>query len=226
MPAHRLSALPLRRPHPLIFPRVCGRRLATHSRANISVSMPPFPRRGTQPVPPVLQVERCHLSLLSVGFRHKGWAFSVGGTFSPSPLFSRPQGKDRKSKQPSGPRSRGGGGEGWPFPGPQARGTKNLALSIPSGHLLGAGRDRGGSAGSGGKGPGRKYTPGAVLLPPHELIGGPRFSSPAHHLPLRLPRAWRSRDPGVGRPLPLRPGRAPGGGSGGPRAALAPNSAL
>lgn len=110
MPAHRLSALPLRRPHQLIFPRVCGRRLATHSRANISVSMPPFPRRGTQPVPSVLQVERCHLSLLSVGFRHKGWAFSVGGTFSPSPLFSRPQGKDRTSKQPSGPRSGGRGG--------------------------------------------------------------------------------------------------------------------
>lgn len=78
------------------YPRSLSLLLSSHQ-----LISPPSPvRRGAWP-PTQEQTfpSRCHLSLLSVDFRHRGWAFKAGGTLSSSPLFLALKGTTESLKQ-------------------------------------------------------------------------------------------------------------------------------
>lgn len=121
---------------------VCTERLATQSRASISFWMLLFPDRGFSLLS--CKAGRCHLSY-QVCSRQR--VLSVGGTLPTLLLFSRPGEDNRTSTEASCPWSVGG----WTFSCPLSSGTKNLALSILFGYLLGSFRDREVSAGYGGE---------------------------------------------------------------------------
>lgn len=82
------------------YPRSLSLLLSSHQ-----LISPPSPvRRGAWP-PTQEQTfpSRCHLSLLSVDFRHRGWAFKAGGTLSSSPLFLALKGTTESLKQSPSP---------------------------------------------------------------------------------------------------------------------------
>lgn len=77
------------------------------------------------------------------------WTVSVGGTLPNSLFFSCCERDQRMSEPPSLPWSVGG----WAFPCLLPTGTKNRALSVLLGPLLGSFREGEESAGQGGKSP-------------------------------------------------------------------------